>query len=224
MEERKEIHRLPATKTGRPVRVLLSPDGSLLYVLIRAKKSAVWVFDTKTNEQVGTIPVGGNSNDFALSSDGRWLVSSSFAEDRLSVIDTSSREIVGTHAAPTGSGLIMHPSKPRVYSIASFEDEVVAVDYQSGARLGAATLASSPQYGTISPDGTVLYVANEDSNRMIAIDSETMKQLWRTGVGDEPADVEYVVLSGRKDTPDHLVKSGAAVPPTALSSTTREPQ
>lgn len=196
VEKRQEIARLPSAKLGRPVRLLVSPDGAFLYVLIRSKQGQVWIFDTESNERVATISIGVNSNDFALSTDGNTLVTSSFAEDRLSVIDTKSRTVSATHDASTGAGLLMHPSKSRVYSLASFEDEVIAVDYETGAKLGTATSGGSPQYGAISPNGATLFVAYEDSNRIVAIDTETMKQAWRAGAGEEPADVEYVPLPG----------------------------
>ncbi len=201
VEKREEVAALPPAKMGRPVRLQLSPDGTILYVLIRSKQGAVWVVNLESTKVEKTIPVGVNSNDFALSSDGRWLVSSSFADDRLSVIDTTSREVVATHPAPTGAGLVMHPTKSRVFSLASFDDAVHAIDYQTGAKMGTAEVGESPQYGSIDPDGRVLYVAYEDSNRIIAIDTDTMQQLWRAGVGDEPADIEYVSLSGLGEPP-----------------------
>lgn len=215
VEKRKEISKLSIAKKGRPVRLQLSPDGRWLYVLVRSTQGEVWVIDTEKDERVATIAIGVNSNDFALSRDGRWLVSASFAEDKLYVIDTKSREVVATHDTSTGAGLVMHPNQSRVYSIASFDDAVHAVDFHTGARLGEAELGQSPQYGTTNPDGSVLYVASEDGNRIIAVDSENLEQLWRLGVGDQPADIEYVALESAGEHQRTASKSAATDPSTA---------
>ncbi len=214
VEKRTEVAKLPSAKLGRPVRLQLSPDGALLYVLIRSEQGTVWVIDTATNERVARIPIGVNSNDFALSTDGKRLVSASFAADTLSVIDTEAREVVATHPAPVGSGLVMHPTKSRVYSLASFDDTVHAVDYQTGAELAAGEFGGAPQYGTTNPAGTILYIAYEDSNRIVAIDTETVKQIWRTGVGEQPADIEYVAIARKGDGAKADTNRLATRPPT----------
>lgn len=215
VETRREIAKLPASEKGRPVRLQLSPDGRWLYVLVRSTQGELWAIDTETNERVATIAIGVNSNDFALSRDGRWLVSSSFAEDRLYVVDTTSREVVATHDTSTGAGLVMHPSHSRVYSVASFDDAVHVVDFHTGAKLAQAELGQSPQYGTTNPNGSVLYIASEDGNRIIAVDSDNLEQLWRLGVGDEPADIEYVALRPAGDQKRTASTSAAANPPPA---------
>lgn len=194
VESRKEIARLPAASTGRPVRVRISPDGAKLYALVRATPSAIWIFDVDSHALEGKIEVGRRANDFTVSKDGKRLVSSSFEEDRLYVVEPSEKKVLKTHEVSTGSGLIGHPTESRVFSIASFDGTIVAVDWESGAELGKIELGDSPQYGVIDPAGETLFVAFEDANRIVAIDADSMEMLWRVGVGDEPADIEYVPL------------------------------
>lgn len=194
VEKGQEISRFPAVPTGRPVRLALSPDGKRLYVLVRSKPGLVQVYDLEKDGSPTSIEVGERPNDFGLSADGRRLIVSVFTEDHVEVIDTSSLEVTKTYPLQTGAGLIVHPTEPWIYSLASYEHEIVAADYESGARLGSAELGQSPQYGTMSPSGDVLFVAFEDSNRIAAVDPKELKLLWRLGVGEEPADIEYVAL------------------------------
>ena len=58
----------------------------------------------------------------------------------------------------------------------------------------AVTYASGPTYGAITADGRFLYVANEESDNVSKVDTETNQRLNRSAVGSDPANL--AILGG----------------------------
>ena len=136
---------------------------------------------------VGTVPAGKTPTALALSADGTRLLAASFDDSTITVIDTAAFKALATLEAPTGMGLITHPSKPLVYSLASFDDSIAVIDFQAGKTVATIDVGQYPTYGAISPDGRTLYVPNEDSDNVVEIDTETNAVQLRIAIGDEPA-------------------------------------
>lgn len=179
----------------RPGELVLSPDGRRLYVLIKDPRGEVVAIDTAQWTVVGTMPVGKSPTGIALSSDGGRLLAASFDDSTISVIDTAKLAVLSTIEAPTGLGLIAHPTQPLVFSLASFDDSVAVVDFAAGKVAGAIDVGQWPTYGAISSDGRTLYVPNEDSDNLAIIDVDGRAVTVRVAVGDEPA--HALIIPGR---------------------------
>jgi YVTN family beta-propeller protein len=104
---------------GRPIRVgakpegvVISPDGSRVYVANSGSRS-VSVVDTATARVVATIPVSTNPTALALSPDGTRLY---VAAASLNVIDTASNTVAATIPLPgAATGVTVASDGRRVY-------------------------------------------------------------------------------------------------------------
>jgi YVTN family beta-propeller protein len=182
----------PIALEKKPGAVAISPDGSRLYVAIRDDPGAVWAINTATRAVEASAQVGKFPSDLALSADGSRLVSASFDDDTVTVIDPSNFTVLATYNIDTGTGIVLHPKKPVVYSMDGFNNTIAVLDYQTGADLPSISCGSAPTYSTITPDGRFLYVVNEESDNLVKIDTETGQPLLRIAVGNQPVDAVIV--------------------------------
>jgi len=81
---------MPAAPTG----LVLSPDGSTLYVTCAAPKSTVCVVDVKAKKISGSIPVGHTATGAAISPDGKFLYVCNRFDNNVAVIDLAAKKIV----------------------------------------------------------------------------------------------------------------------------------
>jgi YVTN family beta-propeller protein len=163
-----------------PEMMVLSPDGSRLYVVLTAS-SGVAVIDTALRVTIATVPVGTQPRGIVITPDGSHVYVSSgcnttacggFTQPAVSVIDTSTNQIsaqidLSGACTPCGlEGLAISPLGNRVY-VDFIEDSahfggVATIDTSTN------TLTGSPIYTlkqgcciAVSPDGTTLYLSNE---------------------------------------------------------------
>lgn len=170
----------------RPTRLAVSPDGRRVYVMLRDERGAVAVVDAGSRRIETTIPIGRAPCGLALGDGGRRLLAASFDDSAVTVIDTTSLAVVATHAVNTGSGLVAHPSRPLVYSMASGDDEVDVLDFATGQVVATITGVGSPTNGAITGDGETLYVPYEDADMVAAFATVSNARLERIAVGNEP--------------------------------------
>lgn len=178
----------PIPLSPRPLRLALAPDGKRLYVLLAGKKGAVAVMDTASREVAATIPVGPAPTDLALSGDGRRLLTTSFDDDTVTVIDTEKLAPVATYKVTTGEALMVHPSRHIAYSMASFDSDVHVFDYDNGKILKTFSYGEWPTHSAFTDDGRFLYVVHEESQNVVKVDTETNEELLRIAVGKQPGD------------------------------------
>jgi YVTN family beta-propeller protein len=177
----------PIALGRRPNGLAVAPDGRRVYVLLKDVQGEAVAIDAASRAIVGRVGVGKQPTGIALSGDGTRLLAASFDDSTITVIDTETLAVVSTISAPTGLGLIAHPSQPLVFSLASFDDQIAVVDFATGQVAATFDVGQWPTYGAISPDGRRLYVPNEDSDNLAVIDAETHAVMVRIAVGDEPA-------------------------------------
>ena len=178
----------PVRLAQPPKRIAVSPDGHDLYVLQHTRSGGVAVIDARTGRLSGVLPTGAFPVDLGLSGDGRRLLTANFDDDTVTVIDTATARKIATWPVDTGLGLVVHPSKPIAYSIASFDGEVVVLDYDTGRVITALATGEFPTHGAITSDGRWLYVVNQRSNSVVKIDTDRNDVVARFDVGREPAD------------------------------------
>ena len=85
------------TPVGMPIAVVLSEDGTRLYVA-NAASDDISVIDLARGMSVGHVPVGHNPRDLALSPDGDRLYTINMVSDNVSVIETATMSVVDTLA------------------------------------------------------------------------------------------------------------------------------
>jgi len=180
----------------RPSRVIVSDDGSRLYVLVvdfvgNGEGAEVAVVDAKTREILKRIPVGRQPKAMAIGNHGRTLVTASFDDSTLTVIDVPSLEVIKTMDSETGFGLAVHPTKPIAYTMASFDDEFHVMDLESGATIKTISAGQWPTYCAFGPGGRYLYIPHEESDSLVKFDTETNTVVMKIAVGKEPAEVAF---------------------------------
>ena len=176
----------PLSFAVRPRRLKVSPDGTRLYALLYDPQGAVAVIDLATRGVIATVPVGKFPTDFALTPDGRTLFAASFDDQKVTAIDTVSLKSTATYQIETGFGLLVHPTRPLLYSMLSFEDEVLVFDYATGKTVANVDVGTYPVYSAITPDGRYLYVVNEDANNLTKVDTATNTKVEKIAVGTQP--------------------------------------
>lgn len=178
---------------NKPRRILLSPDGKKLYVLLvvggDGTGANVTVLDADSFELEKEVEVGRHPQDMALGNNGKTLVTASFDDSMLSVIDTDTLEVTGRVSAGTGMGLAVHQTKPIAYSMVSFDDEIQIVDLESGKTLKTFSAGSWPTYPSFDKSGRYLYIPHEESANIVKLDTETNEVVAKVAVGDEPIEV-----------------------------------
>ena len=109
-----------------------------------------------------------------------------FDNDTITVVDTVTMLPVATHAVTTGHGIVVHPRKAIVYSMASFDDHTYALDYETGTLLADWSFGQWPTYGAITADGHSLYIVHEESDNVAKVDTETNRLVAKIAVGAKP--------------------------------------
>lgn len=95
----------------KPMSVLLSPDGSKLYVST-GRGRQVFTIDTNTNDVVASVMVGKRPWGIALSPDGKMLYSANGPSNDVSIVDLATNTVSATIPAGTGPWGIVVLARP----------------------------------------------------------------------------------------------------------------
>ncbi len=172
---------------GPPRRPVLSNDGHTLYVLKYDEDGAIVAIDAHTRKVLQTVPVGPYPTDLALQPDGRRLFAASFNTNKVTVVDTERLEAVDSFDANVGNGLLIHPYRPLLYSIATMDDAVQVIDYAKKVEVATVPVGEKPTFSALSPNGAILYVVNSTGRNIMKLDTDTNAVQLRIAVGVEPA-------------------------------------
>jgi DNA-binding beta-propeller fold protein YncE len=124
---------------GQTEGIALGPDGSALWVGAN-QASKVYRLDPATLEVEAEVASGAVPIRVAAHPDGKWVVSSNFAEGGLSVIDTSANAVsrsvrVSGDSGPQQVTLVFSADGERLYAAETATSTVAEVDFATGAVL-----------------------------------------------------------------------------------------
>ena len=143
-----------------PVEMLLSPDGTRLYVLCQGTDE-VRVLDATTYAEIKKIPVGHIPRGFSLSPDGARLFVANTWDDTLSVIDTKTLEVAATWPVGAEPSSVVEDRAGKFLFVANrISNDVAVLDAQTGEELKRLAAGRGASYITPSPDGARLYVTH----------------------------------------------------------------
>ncbi len=143
-----------------PIEMLLSSDGSLLYVLCQ-ESGQVRVLNAKSYEPVKNIAVGRVPRGFSLSPKGDRLFVANSWDDTVSVIDTKSLEVAATWAVGSEPSSVVEDREDKHLFVANrISNDVAVLDAQTGAEEKRLAAGRGASYITASPDGSKLYVTH----------------------------------------------------------------
>jgi YVTN family beta-propeller protein len=141
--------------------VLAGGNGNVLYVAAATSKKVI-VFDPVSEQVVGEIPLPCLPSGMALSSDARRLyVTAASPSGEVYGVDTA------THSATllakvghTPNSPVLSPDGKRLYLCNRFNDDVSVIDASTGNALGRIPVVREPIASALTPDGSMLVVAN----------------------------------------------------------------
>jgi YVTN family beta-propeller protein len=149
-----------------PLEVLLSPDGTRLYVLCQQSEE-VRVLDSSSYTVIKNIAVGRVPRGISLSPDGARLFVTNSWDDTLSVIDTKTLAVAATW--PVGaepSSVVEDREGKRLFVANRISNDVAVLDAQTGEEEKRLLAGRGASYLALSPDGTKLYATHVYPNTL----------------------------------------------------------
>ena len=169
------------------INVTSTPDGRLGFAA-HGESNELAVIDLRTRELKKSVALGELPWRAYGTADGRFMLVPNNGERTLSVISTTTLEVVATlPAAEDVTGVNTGWFETTAFALSRAERKSVVYDLQSMTRTGEIALPGTPETGVTTPDGTKLYVALSDTDQVAVIDVRG-RALIKTidGVGDEP--------------------------------------
>ena len=149
-----------AAEYASPLEILLSPDGTRLYVLCQQSEE-VRVLDAGSYGAIGKIAVGRVPRGMALSAGGERLLVTNSWDDTLSVIDTRALAVTATwNVGAEPSGVVEDPAGKYVFVANRISDDVAVLDAQTGVEQKRLLAGRGSSHLTLSPDGKRIYATH----------------------------------------------------------------
>jgi YVTN family beta-propeller protein len=189
----------------RPHHVTPSWDLTKLYVN-NTESNSLTVIDPKSGKPTATIPITDPYNLY-FTPDGSKAIVVAERFQRLDFYDPSTWTLIKSVSIPWPGVDHADFSADGRYFLASteFSGQVVKVDTQTMTFVSKADVGGLPIDVKLSPDGTVLYVANQGRNGVSIVDVESMTEIGfiKTGVGahglNVSRDAATLYVSNRMD-------------------------
>ena len=143
-----------------PLELLLSPDGTRLYVLCQQSEE-VRVLDAASYAVIGTVGVGRVPRGMALSRTGERLFVTNSWDDTLSVIDTRRLTVAATwNVGAEPSGVVEDSAGKYVFVANRISNDIAVLDAHTGVEVKRLLAGRGASYLTLSPDGKRIYATH----------------------------------------------------------------
>ncbi|MFL6210211.1 MAG: right-handed parallel beta-helix repeat-containing protein [Pyrinomonadaceae bacterium] len=121
---------------------------------------------------VTDLPVNGNPGAMVVAPDGARAYVVSHATNTVSVIETTTNEVVATFNTPTQpSGLAISPDNKRLYLITQSDNSLRTIDVATYQTIATYATGNGPTSVAVAPDGSRIYVSNFNSNNITIINA-----------------------------------------------------
>lgn len=152
------------------------PEGltGTLIVLNKAGNDASFI-DLTSGATVASLPTGTDPHELIVTGDGRFAIGTNYrGGNSLTVFDVGSRSVARTidlSAHPQPHGIVLTPDQQRVIVTTEGSNELVVVNYMSGAIVTAIDTGQPGSHMVALPaDGTFAYTANTAGNSVSVVD------------------------------------------------------
>ncbi|HEX4036986.1 MAG TPA: beta-propeller fold lactonase family protein [Acidobacteriaceae bacterium] len=143
-----------------PVELLLSPDGSRLYVLCEGTGD-MRVLDTESGQTIRTLSVGRDPRGFSFSPDGSRLFVANSWDDTVTVIDTNTYLAIATWAAGfEPSSVIEDRAGRRLFIADRIGNNITVLDAATGVEQETLEAGRGASYLAMTTDGRRLYATH----------------------------------------------------------------
>jgi len=169
------------------INVTRTPDGRLGFAA-HGEGNRMAVIDLRSQERVKSLELGELPWRAYTTADGRYMLVPNNGDATVSVISTSSLEVVATlPGAEDMTGINTGWFETTAFVISRGEDKAVILDLLEMQPAGEIALPGSPETGVTTPDGRKLYVALSEANQVAVIDVRERKLVKMIeDVGEEP--------------------------------------
>ena len=159
---------------GNPYNLAFTPDGRYLYVLdwsSDVSNDEVIVHDLKGDKIDGRIEVSTWPAHGVFSRDARLFYVSGETAGDVTVIDTTTRAIVGriVHGGGDAMGLALTTDGKVLYAAAGENKAILKIDTMTNRTLGTIPLPGVVHEATLTLDGKYLYTTLRKANKIVVI-------------------------------------------------------
>jgi YVTN family beta-propeller protein len=195
---------------GNPYNLNFSPDGRYLYVLDWSSDTSndeVIVYDLRAEKIEWRLEVSTWPAHSLLSRDGRLLYVSGETAGDVTVIDTTTRSIVGrlVHGGGDAMGLALTADGRTLYAGAGENKAVLKIDTATNKQVASIAVPGVVHETTLTLDGQHLYVTLRKANKIVIVstaDDKIVKVVDSKGYPDlvtmDPSG-RYALVSNRHD-------------------------
>jgi len=161
-----------AIPTGQPESHMLAiAHNGLRGYTANVGPGTVSVLDMKARKTLAVIPVSGNVQRIAISTDDKWVFTADQTQPRLAVISTASNKVDSwVPLSGLGYGGAVTPDGRWFLIAVPDANKVDVIDLASMKVARSITVAASPQEVLVTPDGKKAYVSCIRANQVDEID------------------------------------------------------
>lgn len=176
---------------SNPISVLVSPDGTKVYVACQGTSDAIYVFDATTNSPLTEGPLGTAPNTFAITPDGSTFYMVNQSSNTVSVMNVSSFDVtkaiilVGLGAF----GVAISPDGSKVYVANQTSNSVSVISTATNTVVATIPVPNGPRCVVVSPDGKSVYVTNSAGGTYTVINAATNTVTATIPIGASPSGI-----------------------------------
>ena len=197
-----KVERIFKTNKNGSHMLALSKDHKRLYSSNMVGNGTVTVFDFKTGQKITDIKTGSETEGVGVTPDGRWVWAGNREENTVSIIDTTSLEVVKilpsegfpyrVEFTPNGKYALV----PHAVSGTLMVGDVKAQTVIKHIPLGMTKVSKPSTAGVFPhPDNVHAFVTVRNDNSVLIINLESGETLGRVQVQSSPDGVTYSPLS-----------------------------
>jgi YVTN family beta-propeller protein len=200
LDRREQVRRITvrasssASSPPGPYGIAVSPDGRRLYVTM-INDNVVVALDPVTGAELARIPVVSQPRSLVLSPDGRRLYVTGLADGAgVSVINTATNQVdarVSVSATAKAFGVAVSPDGRTAY-VTDYTNNLIVIDAATSQVRQVIPIPGQNTRGiAVGADGAWVYVANQDSDDLLAIEAATGRILRTVRLSQGPRDIAF---------------------------------
>src|SRR3989441_7091771 len=188
--------RYPIPGVGGFDYVTLDSSTRRLYI---SHATQVDVLDADSGKVVGAIPDTPGVHGIAIASDFKHGFTSNGRENKVSMFDPSSLQLIKKIDVGKGpDGIYYDPATKRVFTNNHGSHDISAIDAGTGEVVGTVKAGGDGEQAVIGADG-MIYVNSEDTAEVVVFDPKTLevKKRFPIGVAQTPTGLAYDAKTNR---------------------------
>lgn len=181
---------LPGALT-RPARAAIRPGAHGIAIVMNSAGASFSVIDVASRRVIRTTPVLREPHHWALLPDHSALLVGDTSGNAMFFLDPLTGQVLRHTSFSDPYQLWFSPDHRHFVVAALRMDHVDVYDAKTLRLLKRFRLSSMPSHLSYSPDGRMVFVSLQDSNRLVRIDLDRMVVSWDSSIGKVPAGVFF---------------------------------